>query len=93
MYRIEPLGKPLQNPPRFAVAADLTESDSLDAFTTPEIGELLGFEPVLALAGDSTPSELAAERSRREWTIWLMLGLFVVAVGESGWAWVCGRAW
>ncbi|MCZ2340501.1 MAG: BatA domain-containing protein [Bacteroidales bacterium] len=93
VYRIEALGQPLPESPRLAVAPDLAETDNLDVYTAPDVESLLGFEPVLVLAGDGTSSEWATLRSRREWTIWLLLGLFVVAVGESGWAWMCGRAW
>lgn len=93
IYRIEPIDKPLRTPPQFAVAPDLAESDQLDAYTTPEMEQILGFEPLLVLAGDGTGAELTAQRSRREWTIWILLGLLTVTVCESGWAWMCGRAW
>lgn len=93
VYRIEPLGKPVSDPPRFAVAPDLSETDDLSVFADPEVGQVLGFEPVLVVAGDGAAADLAAERSRKEWTIWILLGLFAVAATEAVWAWVCGRAW
>lgn len=79
--------------PRFAVAPDLRESEALAVLSDGEAEELLGFKPVLLLAGVDGDSGLATERSRREWTVWVLLLLFVVAVGEAGWAWRCGKAW
>ena len=36
---------------------------------------------------------LAAERNRREWTVWVLLALFGIACVEAAWAWFCGKAW
>jgi hypothetical protein len=79
--------------PRFAVAPDLRETDNLDSLTDTEAEEVLGFRPVLLLAGPDTEQTLLAERSKREWTIWLLLVEFALAAGESVWAWFCGKAW
>ncbi|OWK46708.1 BatA domain-containing protein [Fimbriiglobus ruber] len=79
--------------PRFAVVPDLRESDNLDSLNDAEAEQVIGFKPVLVLAGVDGDNALTSERNRREWTIWVLLGLFFVACGEAGWAWVCGRAW
>jgi hypothetical protein len=79
--------------PRFAVAPDLRETDNLDSLTDAEAEEVLGFRPVLLLAGPDTEQTLLAERSKREWTVWLLLLVFALAAGESAWAWFCGKAW
>lgn len=52
---------------------------------------MLGFKPVFLEAG--TPEGITTERARREWTVWVLLALFLLAVGESVWAWFCGKAW
>ena len=43
--------------------------------------------PVMVQAGADAGATLAAERNRREWTVWVLLGLFLVACGEAAWAW------
>lgn len=84
----EPAGQGL-----FAVSPDLRESENLEVLSDAEATELLGFRPVLILAGPDSAAELTTERGKREWTVWVLLGLFAVAVGESLWAWFCGKAW
>ena len=84
----EPTGQGL-----FAVSPDLRESENLDVLSDAEATELLGFRPVLILAGPDSADELTTERGKREWTVWVLLAVFVVAVGESLWAWFCGKAW
>ena len=84
----EPTGQGL-----FAVSPDLRESESLDVLSDAEATELLGFRPVLILAGPDSADELTTERGKREWTVWVLLAVFAVAVGESLWAWFCGKAW
>ena len=61
--------------------------------TDPETEQVLGFRPVLVLAGADSAQTLAAERGKREWTVWILLALFLFVVVESGWAWFCGKAW
>ncbi len=76
-----------------AVSPDLRESENLEVMSDAEATELLGFRPVLILAGPDSADAMATERGKREWTVWVLLGLFAVAVGESLWAWFCGKAW
>ena len=93
VYGIEVIGESTASPPRFAVAPDLRESDDLTSLTDDEVEQAVGFDPLVVLAGDGAGGELASQRSRREWTIWLFLALFALAAAEATWAWVCGRAW
>jgi hypothetical protein len=74
------------------VAPELRETDNPDALTDGEIEQLVGFRPVFLQAGSGAEQAIATERSRREWTVGLLLVLFLLAVGESLWAWYCGRA-
>lgn len=95
VYRFAATGGGLADPESgtFAVAADLLESENLELLSDAEAAELLGFRPVLMLAGPDAAGDLATERGRREWTVWVLLALFAVAIGESAWAWFCGKAW
>lgn len=93
VYRIVPRGEDDSRAPRFAVTPDLRETDNLDAMTDGEIEQLLGFRPVFLQAGSGAEQAIATERSKREWTIGILLVLFCLAVGESVWAWFCGKAW
>lgn len=91
IYRIMPDNEDRKDAPQFAVAPDLRETDDLATLANPELEGLLGFKPVFLEAG--TPEGLGNERAKREWTVWLLLFLFLLAVGESVWAWFCGKAW
>lgn len=93
VYRIVPEGEDSPAAPRFAVAPDLRESESLDPLTDAELEMMLGFRPVLIQAGSDATATLSAERGRRELTVWVLLLLFGVAATETTWAWLCGRAW
>lgn len=79
--------------PRFAVNPDLKESDDLTSATEEEIESILGFKPVYLQAGSGAEQQIQSERSRREWTIWIILAVFTFAAIEAGWAWYCGKAW
>jgi len=76
----------------FAVSPDLADTVALDPLTPSELEEYLGFRPVLLTARPDSGERLTYERSRRDWTIVLLLALFALTVCESGWAWYCGRA-
>ncbi len=93
LYRFALEGDDLPSGPVFTVAPDLRETENLDALTDPEAEEILGFKLVLMLAGPDTSRELTTERSRREWTVWVLVLLFCVAVGEAFGAWFCGKSW
>ncbi len=90
-YRIVSEQVDRETAPIFAVAPDLAETNDLATMRNPELEQLLGFKPVFLDAG--APEGLKTERAKREWTVWLLLALFFLAVGESIWAWYCGKAW
>ncbi len=77
----------------FAVVPDLRESEDLASLQPKELDEMLGFQAVHLKAGDDGGVFSAAERLKREWTVWLLLGLLALVIGEAVLAWVCGRAW
>ncbi len=91
VYRILADNQDVKTAPLFCVSPNLSETDDLTALTNPEVEQILGFKPVFLEAG--TPEGIATERAKREWTVWVLLALFALAVGESVWAWFCGKAW
>ena len=93
IYHIVPEGKPDSAGPVFAVNADLRESANLEIASNQDLIKMLGYDPVVIQAGAGTEAAVNQTRVRREWTEWVLLLLLVALVGESIWAWVCGRAW
>ena len=91
VYRIELDGE--DKSARFAVAPDLRETENLDSLSDAEAEEVMGFKPVLLIAGADTQNSVTAERSHRELTVLVLLVLFFIALGEAAWAWICGKAW
>lgn len=77
---------------RFAVTPDLREAENLESLKEEEIDQVIGFRPTHMTLGQNFTS-YAEERSKREWTTWLLLVMFVFACGEAAWAWLCGRSW
>jgi hypothetical protein len=93
IYSVESLDEKPQTVARYAVAPDLKESDDLTALTNESIESALGFKPLFIQAGSGSENAIKTERSRREWTIGLLILLFAIAAGEMFWAWLCGKAW
>jgi len=93
LYRIVAEGKPDSTGPVFAVNPDLRESANLDVASVADLTKMLGFEPAVIQAGAGTEAAVTQHRARQEWTEYVLLLLLLAAVGESAWAWVCGRAW
>jgi hypothetical protein len=83
----EPEGVP------FAVTADVRDSEQLQPQTAADIDGQLGFKPVHLTAGEDSGLFGSAERTKSEWTMWLLAALFVLVLGETVLAWYCGRAW
>jgi hypothetical protein len=83
----EPEGVP------FAVTADVRDSEQLQPLSAADIDGQLGFTPVHLTAGDDSGLFGSAERTKSEWTMWLLAALFVLVLGETVLAWYCGRAW
>lgn len=77
----------------FAVNPDPAESENLEALPERAIDERLGFPVRHRTVGDD-PGDLAgAERLRREWTPWILLAVFALALFEMALAWYCDRGW
>lgn len=93
IYSVESLDEKPQTVARYAVAPDLKESDDLTTLTNEGIETALGFKPLFIQAGSGSENAIKTERSRREWTIGLLILLFAIAAGEMVWAWLCGKAW
>lgn len=82
-------------PARFALVPDLRESDNLEALADDQIDAQLGgdVKAVHLSTGFDGSAFTGTERSRKEWTIWVLTALLLFALGEMLWAWFCGRAW
>ena len=65
----------------------------MNALSASQLDEQLGVQLLHLTAGDDGGDFSGAERLKREWTIWLLVGLLVLVLAEAGLAWVCGRAW
>jgi hypothetical protein len=78
---------------RFVFNPDLRESENLEAISDEDIDKQLGFAPVHLRTGFDGSAFTGTERSRSEWTIWVLVGLLIFALGETLFAWFCGRAW
>jgi hypothetical protein len=78
---------------KFAVAPDLRESETMDPLPDAQIDEMLGFKPEHLTTGGEAMSKAESVRSRNEWTVTALLVLLLFAIGETAWAWYCGKAW
>ncbi len=92
-YVIGPEGDTPLRGGRYAVVPDLQESENLESLNDTQTEDYISFKPVMVLAGNEAESQIGAERSKREWTIWVLIALLFVASAEAGWAWFCGKAW
>jgi hypothetical protein len=77
----------------FAIAPDLRESANLEAMSESDINKQLGFTPTHLTVKDNEELDFAGERTNREWTIWLLVLVLLLALAEVALAWLCGRAW
>ena len=76
----------------FAVTPEVAESLAPETLPVERLDERLGFKPVhLNVTDDVTPFT-GPERTKREWTPWLLRALLILALGESLFAWHCGRS-
>ena len=86
------IGEGEESGTRFAVVPDLRETENLESMKEEEIDQVVGFKPTHMNLGEGFRG-YAEERSRREWTIWILLAMFIFACLETLWAWFCGRTW
>ena len=77
----------------FAVTPDLRESEDLEAFTDSQLDERLGFTPHHLTASDDSNIFSGTERLKREWTLWVLMAVLLIAAFETILAWYCGRGW
>ena len=78
---------------RFAVIPDLRESETMDPLPDAQIDELLGFKPEHLTTGSEAMTKADSIRNRNEWTVIALMVMLLFAVGETAWAWYCGKAW
>jgi hypothetical protein len=78
---------------RFVFNPDLVESANLESISDEQIDTQLGVQPVHLKTGFDGSSFTGTERSRKEWTVWVLAALLFFALGETLWAWFCGRSW
>jgi hypothetical protein len=78
---------------RFAVVPDLRESETMEPLQDSLIDELLGFKPEHLTSGAEATAKAESVRNRNEWTLIALLALLFFAIGETVWAWFCGKAW
>jgi len=84
---------PKKNGSPIAVVPDLRESEDLTCLSDEAMDALLGFKPNHILAGSGQQIATDTERLNREWTIWLLLAVLVLTLGECMLAYICGRSW
>jgi hypothetical protein len=75
----------------FAIAPDTRESADLQMLSDADIDRQLGFTPIHVSMREGGEAFFAAERTNREWTIWLLWIVLAFATGESLLAWYCSR--
>ena len=75
-----------------AVVPDLRESMELSLLTDEDIDKRLGFRPYHITAGENVSGLSSDERLNREWTIWFLAVVLLLALGETFLAYWCGRA-
>ncbi len=78
---------------RLVFNPDTRETENLEPLDDDRIDDQLGFKPVHLVTGFDGSSFSGTERSRNEWTIWALTALLIFALGETLFAWFCGRAW
>lgn len=78
---------------QIAVVPDLRESETMDPLPDAQIDDLLGFKPEHLTTGGDAMSKAESVRSRNEWTVTALLIVLFLALGETAWAWYCGKAW
>ncbi|HEV3386195.1 MAG TPA: hypothetical protein VG097_15350, partial [Gemmata sp.] len=93
IYNIVPAGGADDSGPLFAVNPDLEETTNLSMASDEDVHNWLGSSVPVVQAGAGTESAVSQLRTRSEMTVWVLLFLFFLLVGEAVWAWICGRAW
>src|SRR5262249_61743208 len=76
----------------FAVVPDLRESANLETMSEGQLNDLLGFRPVHVLRSGSAVSRAEVIDRTNYWTVWLLMAVLALALGECLLAWQCDRA-
>ena len=74
-----------------AVTPDLRESEDMQTLSSKEIDDRIGFPAVHIVAGEEVAST-GAERLNREWTVWVLLAVFILLLVTVAFAWWCSKA-
>lgn len=82
-----------KNAQPIAVTPDPRESADLTSLSNEQLNDRLGFVPIHIIAGAEEGSSTGAERMNREWTVWVLLAVLILALCEVAFAWWCGRSW
>ncbi|MBV9122654.1 MAG: VWA domain-containing protein, partial [Planctomycetes bacterium] len=100
IYHLAPANKPASEATKeeqagvpFAVVPDPRETEDLASLSDEQLDQRLGFRPIHRMAGEEATAFTGTERQHREWTLWMLAAVLGVALGETGLAWLCGRAW
>ncbi len=83
----ETLGTPI------AVTYEAKEIDRLSPLTDGEINSAIGFTPIHIVAGQAAAASTGEDRLNREWTVWVLLAVLLLALIEVAFAWFCSKAW
>jgi hypothetical protein len=65
----------------------------LESLTDSQLDERVGARAIHVTAGESLASFVGTERLKQEWTVWVLLMVLGLTVGEMALAWSCGRPW
>jgi hypothetical protein len=90
-YQIQVQGLNDEDAPRFAVVPDLRESEVLDTMNDADVAAKVGFAQFFRQAGMKNDL-VESIRNQREWTVPVLVALFLFLLVEGVWAWYCGRA-
>ncbi len=76
-----------------AVVYDAKEIENFSTLSDREINDSIGFTPIHIEAGKSAGANSGEDRLNREWTVWVLLAVLLLALVEVAFAWFCSKAW
>ena len=72
---------------------DSKEIGNLSPLSDREIDDAIGFTPIHITAGQAAAASTGEDRLNREWTVWVLLAVLLLALVEVAFAWFCSKAW
>jgi hypothetical protein len=93
VYNIVPAGRADTDGPLFAVNPSQDETKNMNLASDEDVRSWLGHNYPIIQSEANTEAAVNQIRTRSEWTVWILLLLLFLLVGEAVWAWTCGRAW